>query len=92
MDDFAKAASDAWIVLEELIVKLPIDRQEKQILQTTIENGNLYMKSAYSVHCSEENECPSHCTIYALSQFGKAVFSQACSHEHKSICEGAVLS
>jgi hypothetical protein len=92
MDDFAKAASDAWIVLEKLITQLPIDKQEKQVLQTAVEDANLYLKSAYSMHCSEESECRSHCTIYALSQFGKEAFSQACSHEHKSICQGAVLS
>ena len=92
MDDFAKAASDAWIILEELIVQLPIDKTEKQLLRTAIDAANLYLKSAYSIHCSDNSVCRSHCTIYALSQSDKVSFSQACAHEHESICDGRVYS
>jgi len=92
MDDFAKAASDAWIVLKELTAQWLIDKMEIQRLQRAIENADLYLKSSYRMHCSDENECESHCTIYALSQPDKPPFFQACSHEHKSICEGEVIS
>jgi hypothetical protein len=92
MDDFAKAASDSWTLLKELIAQLPIDKKDKQILQTAIETADLYLKSGYRMHCSDDCECQSHCTVYALSQPNKVPFSQACSHEHKSICEGEVIS
>ena len=91
MDDFAKATSGAWNVLEELTTQLPIETKEKQLLKTAIEKANLYLKSTYSIHCSDESKCRSHCTIYALSPAGKWAFSQVCSHEHESIFEGTYL-
>ena len=88
MDDFAKAASDAWIILTELVAQIPIDRNEKRRLQSAIESANLYLKSTYKMRCSDDSECQSHCTIFALSEPDKSSFFQTCSHEHKSICEG----
>jgi hypothetical protein len=88
MDDFVKAASDAWITLEQLINQLSMHQNEKDRLMSSIDKCRLYLKASYSTHCSDNSEIQTHCTVYALSQSSNRNFYQNCDHIHEFYCEG----
>ena len=88
MDDFAKAAADGWEALKSLLPNLHIDEKEKSSLEDRIENSCLYLKTSYSIHCTNDNECASHCTVFALSQLNTQDFYETCQHEHDNYCAG----
>lgn len=88
MDDFAKAAAEGWESLTNLLSSLSIDEKEKSSLLDRIENSCLYLKTSYSLRCTNNNECPTHCTVFALSQATSQEFRETCKHKHDNYCAG----
>lgn len=88
MDDFAKAAAEGWEALTDLLPNLSLDGKEKSSLENRIENSCLYLKTSYSTHCTNDSECASHCTVFALSQANTQEFHEKCEHEHENYYAG----
>lgn len=45
------------------------------------------LKLGYALHCSENSQCTSHCTVFALSNAYDTCFKSLCEHEHSEICD-----
>jgi hypothetical protein len=88
MDDFAKAAAEGWKTLYNLLSSLSIEDREKTNYSARIESSSLYLKTSYSLHCTNDNQCSSHCTVFALSEAKHQEFFETCRHTHDVHCSG----
>jgi hypothetical protein len=88
MDDFAKAAAEGWESFINLVQNLVLPDKEKTNLLARIENCCLYLKTSYPLHCTNNSECESHCTVFALSDAKNPEFFQTCTHDHNTYCKG----
>lgn len=52
-----------------------------------LQKAQRYLKLGYALHCSENSQCTSHCTIFALSGDYDDCFKSLCEHEHTEICD-----
>ncbi|CAF4613272.1 unnamed protein product [Rotaria socialis] len=91
IDEFVKAASEGWALLQQIIQKLPIQRQNKHDMSIMLETSKLYLKSKYAVHCSEDEQTKTHCSVFALSKENDTFYSQACNHTHGTFCQDCIL-
>ncbi len=88
IDDFVKAASEGWLLLQQIIQLLTTLCENKNKLNFLLENNKIYLKSKYEGHCNEAKQSVTHCTIFALSQANDPFYSQACNPVHDVFCKG----
>ena len=60
-----------------------------ELINSTVKrlrSANVYLKTDYKLHVTEESPCADYCQAYALSSYEKD-FQATCTHQHNIICE-----
>ena len=89
LDNTAADGADALSLLDhiaEQLIEVDVERKWSQDISRRLQNGKLYLKTEYKVHCQlESSQCADYCRFFALSDPTDKDFQS--THEHNMICE-----
>lgn len=66
-------------------MKLVNKEKQKELIQK-VNKAKSYLKSKYKSHCTNNNECASHCIDFALSKPLVPDLQSICSENHTNVC------
>ena len=89
LDNTATAGTEAFELLESLVGQLSSNGAGAEWGRQTVKalrSGKMYLKGEYKSHLGPHEQCPDHCTVFALSDPHVSELSAACNHEHSLLC------
>ena len=72
----------------EILEKLSLANDIKQVFKSSLKNAPMYLKGNYRLHVqNQESLCPTHCRIFALSNPKVKETKSSCKHDHSETCD-----
>lgn len=70
----------------DMVANMALPQSDRKRLLKQIDMGEKYQKIRHSGHCSDNSNCITHCTTFALSDPDCPEHRSKCSQEHRSVC------
>lgn len=74
------------VLVDTICSGLPDVEHAAEQLKQRLSALHRYIRIDFPTHLARSSDCSTHCTVFALSQPGKAEFHSACDHQHDTSC------